>query len=1174
MTRPPATRPRHLRALGTAAAAMIASAGLLAPAAPAAGHARQAVASLVAHTTAARHIRPAAPRGRVASPAVQAAEVSASARAQAMGKPQVVTAATTPTSITVARPDGTFQMTMNVLPVRLRVHGRWQPISTRLRRDPGGTWGPVLVPSPVTLSGGGTGPLAVLYSGGRRLTVTWPRPLPAPAIGGPTATYHAAPGVVLQVTVSRLGGISLEAAARSPAALRDVRLRLGGTGLAVATRPDRTIAATARGGRQLLFSGSAPSMSAPSADGRSSGDPAASRRAAAAMTAARGPSESLILSAHPAAAWAGAVTAEVSLVPDTSSLGCSSDSGVWCTLRDAFDGISENCGSHYNTEWPGPNDGQFNEGNLVGQDFPGFGQGDTCGTNRAYYVMNTTSLTSDMRIQAATLNTWLSASSDAGCSDKWPLNLYDLGRGAQVDSTTTWATKPALPSTPYKTSQNLPGPPYCTNNRDLNFSVWDPIVSAKSNGWQFWTIALTGQEGGGYNGSCDPANPSTENCGLMRIGDENGDDSGSTEFPYVQITFDIAPPPPQKNAGGDTSPLAYFAPPDVSGLNPVPADSCPGLVFPPTGWIDSTSAVSLRVGLQALDSRVSNEPEWAKYELTDTTEGTTFPDFYSANGYASGFPNLTNTVIPDNIWDGHFYSWGAWSWVNGTGGNPNKPISTGDGFTGSDADGPYTSATPLGSCTFAIDTDPPTGLTVTSTDFPTPGTGPAGKYAGQQGTFKFSAADNPPTNCKPNPCTVASGVWGYAYSLNRSDFTPASGTNGNTVIGGSDGTATVSITPGNWGINNLYVEAIDKAGNFSKEYDYTFYAPFNPASTTTPGDVSDVNVPHVADLLATTGTGTGGLNLYNNPGTTATAWPAPTNASANGASPDGQNDWNSFDLTHRGNEFQQGSGLDDLWAIKPSTGGQPGPGKLYLYQNNPANPGSDPYGTGSVSGTTVRPGCNSTPAIPNNCTNYPPDWTTVTGILAVGDAWAGDPASGTADCATTPATNINCDYQNQSSLITADSNGTLWLYQDKGGATLVNPIKLGSTGWNNMTLLAPGQLDSGQLTLWARDNNTTDTTNYGKIFAFTITLQNGIPTLNNGNPVTATSGTALPVTAPASTYPYIATPGDAGTTGGPNLYAIDTSGNIWAWPYTASDTLSTSKVKLATVTPGTITGLY
>jgi hypothetical protein len=53
-----------------------------------------------------------------------------------------------------------------------------------------------------------------------------------------------------------------------------------------------------------------------------------------------------------------------------------------------------------------------------------------------------------------------------------------------------------------------------------------------------------------------------------------------------------------------------------------------------------------------------------------------------------------------------------------------------------------------------------------------------------------------------------------------------------------------------------------------------------------------------------------------------------------------------------------------------------------------------------------------------------------------------------------------------------------------------------------------------------------------------------------------------------------ATPGDAGNTGGPNLYAIDTSGNIWVWPYTTSGTLSTTKAKLATITPGTITGLY
>lgn len=71
-----------------------------------------------------------------------------------------------------------------------------------------------------------------------------------------------------------------------------------------------------------------------------------------------------------------------------------------------------------------------------------------------------------------------------------------------------------------------------------------------------------------------------------------------------------------------------------------------------------------------------------------------------------------------------------------------------------------------------------------------------------------------------------------------------------------------------------------------------------------------------------------------------------------------------------------------------------------------------------------------------------------------------------------------------------------------------------------------------------------------------------------------TSGTALPVTAPATTYPSIATPGDAGFTGGPNLYAVDTSGQVWVWPYTKDDKLSSAPVKLATVTSGTITGLF
>ncbi len=73
-------------------------------------------------------------------------------------------------------------------------------------------WSPAVTTSPVALSGGGSGPLAVLATAGRTLTLSWSAgALPTPTLSGSTATYaNVLAGVDLIVTASCLLRLNLD----------------------------------------------------------------------------------------------------------------------------------------------------------------------------------------------------------------------------------------------------------------------------------------------------------------------------------------------------------------------------------------------------------------------------------------------------------------------------------------------------------------------------------------------------------------------------------------------------------------------------------------------------------------------------------------------------------------------------------------------------------------------------------------------------------------------------------------------------------------------------------------------------------------------------------------------------------------------------------------------------
>jgi hypothetical protein len=189
----------------------------------------------------------------------------ASAQAVRTGKAVPVAGATTADSTLTAEPDGSFSVTESAGPVRAKVGGTWRDLNADLARNSDGTYSPAVSSEPLELSGGGTGPLAIMTYGTYSMALTAPMRLPAPTIAGATATYrNVLSGVNLAVTAEATGGFSevfvvRDAAAAASPALSALTFATRTRGLALRAGLGGTIVATARDGA-VIFAAPAPRM--------------------------------------------------------------------------------------------------------------------------------------------------------------------------------------------------------------------------------------------------------------------------------------------------------------------------------------------------------------------------------------------------------------------------------------------------------------------------------------------------------------------------------------------------------------------------------------------------------------------------------------------------------------------------------------------------------------------------------------------------------------------------------------------------------------------------------------------------------------------------------------------------------------------------------------------------
>ncbi|MFJ6199934.1 LamG-like jellyroll fold domain-containing protein [Micromonospora sp. NPDC092111] len=220
------------------------------------------LAVIVAGLTFPRSPASTAPgSGVVVGPPAAPPAVPAAVRAARSGTRVELPEQTTATRQVFVNPDGTFTAEISQRPERVRRGEDWVPVDTRLRARPDGTVAPVAAAG-LTLSGGGSTPLATLAVGGGRLELSWPAPLPAPVLVGETATYvDVLPGVDLRVQATATGFthvlvVRTAEAARQPA-LRRYSFGLRTTKLTAKRNAAGGLLVTDRAGRTVLSSGSA-----------------------------------------------------------------------------------------------------------------------------------------------------------------------------------------------------------------------------------------------------------------------------------------------------------------------------------------------------------------------------------------------------------------------------------------------------------------------------------------------------------------------------------------------------------------------------------------------------------------------------------------------------------------------------------------------------------------------------------------------------------------------------------------------------------------------------------------------------------------------------------------------------------------------------------------------------
>ncbi|MGW6686047.1 LamG-like jellyroll fold domain-containing protein [Streptomyces sp. NPDC054961] len=866
--------------------------------------------------------------------AQQKAVDAALAQAKSMGKRVVIDHLTTGSSQTFANPGGTLSVDAASAPERVKQKdGAWRAIDTTLRVNADGTISPAVVPSALSISGGGTGPMATMTTAdGKKLAVKAPFKLPKPTLDGNDALYkNVLPDVDLRLTATQLGGwsqvliVHTAQAAANPA-LKKIRLDIDAPGINTSADAAGNITFKDTQGKARFTSPTSlmwdstkkTTPEAPAAPQNPKAGKSAAANAApqAAPADSSSPAADQVLASSPDGPGdtanvkpiaVKADTTGIELTPDTSLLGQgtgpwyidpgvnpTADSGnqAWSQVQEAYPDTNE-----FNST----SDGQ----NTPATGYCGYSTCTRKGRERAYFQIGINSAIHGSEVLDARLYATIVSSSSPSTST--PMGLYHSPTG--ISSPTSWNHQPCDKNSLMGGCTKIGGN-WISGTGEIQYDVTTQMKSHAATSASTFTFAFA---------------PDDEGNMYYRQRFNN--------TPHIVTTYDFQP-----HVGSPrTSPTPGFA-----GTGTYSACTTPGVAnaWDNPGWMGANSNVYL------------SSDTWSP---TGRQLQTTF-----------------------QIWDDDAAGASVWHQTGWNGSSGNVVVDAGAlieghqyGWTARTTDGTLTSAE-TGWCFFRVDRTPPSA-SVASTDFPLSGTtGGHPKRVDEEGTFTLSGADNAPATGTNRSSGLACARWTTDPVKAASDWN-CTDSDPQIIKTFTAGKATVKYTPRAWGTNYLYLQTQDNAGNMSQPVVHSFYVPSNPNS---PAPIfGDINGDKKADVVLADSAGN--IRQINGGGDPASSAVALARSSVSG------NGWNGIQLTHRGSLGNKN--VDDLLAHDP---GQP---NLYNFTNN-----STGLVDGQAPINVTKPGSCATPDFtPITCADYGfgTDWSKVTQIAAYGSV-SGDSKPG------------------------------------------------------------------------------------------------------------------------------------------------------------------------------------
>ena len=1021
--------------------------------------------------------------------ALQQAMLDALARAKSTGSPVVVEAMTTEGSRTTANADGTLTTTDNAQAVRTRRNGAWADLDSTLRTNADGTISPAVASTALTLSGGGSGPMAtVTTDDGKKLGLNAPFTLPAPALDGATATYaDVLPGVDLQLTALPVGGwrdvivVHTAEAAANPA-LKTLRFPVTAQGLNVTSDTAGAIDVKDDSGT-VRFRSPAPlqwDSSTPPAATTAPAKSAAKSLAAAPAEAEAAPGVASTPEEPGDGANVAAITTKVSggaieLTPNQVALG--SGTGPWyldpslTAVTSYSQGSVEVQENHKTAE-------NYNQKTNLATGYCGYKSSDPnldcgdLGRQRAYFQFGINPAIYTVpggaevppTVFSSTLNAQVTAASSP--STNTPFVVYWT---PPINTHTNWNNQPCGTdgNTVMQGCTAIDGQ-WLTGTGPLAINVTATMQRAAAEKWPTWTVGIAPQ--------------STEWEKLYR--------HYIASNPSITTTYDITPTIWDPR----TSPTPGFA------ANNTSTRCTSGGVHPwdNPGWVGNNQSIYLT----ANSFSPAGQSLYTGFQMWDDND----PNFSALpGGWGGSYNNPGYTSSVGSLTDGHQYGWLA---------RATDEILTSPSSAW---------------CYFRVDKTNPR-VSISSTSFPpsgTPNDNPTA-WAGTAGTFTVRGED---------PVPAGGQASGIACVRVSADPTPVVGWrcgSSDTYTADASGIANVPFTPRNWGTNLLYAWAMDNAGNYSQPAVYTFYAPWKPGTQPLFGDVDNDQKP---DIVISDSKGD--LRIIGG-GTDPSRSVAAPAAAAPGHDASHNPTWSDYQITHRGT-LNYGQAVDQL--IAHNTKDPDLKKLLYLVTND---------GTGRYDSLTAgiinRPTTCETQGTHAPCPGYNSStWSDVTQVVAIGtpegEAIGADPLTPSKTITMTRTSFLTVENGKLylfSPGMTDDIDGT---------ARLIPTLDNGS--WNDYDLINPGAANGPtaipdadnafQATVWARKRDN------GNIYAYAITgaaTEPDYTTLTTPN-----SGTLiLPGFGTPASHPQIGSSGDLNSDGYADLWVIDTTGSLAVFP--------------------------